>query len=329
MYQAKENRYENAQFNYLPNGLALPKISVGLWQNFGCDADYDEIRDIILTAFDRGVTHFVLANNYGPAPGDAERNFGKIFAENLRPYRDELIISTKAGYEMWDGPYGGRGGTRKYLMASLDQSLKRMGLDYVDIFYHHCMTPETPLDETALALSDIVRQGKSLYAGISNYDGKTMHRMHHRCEDYHVPFIINQNRYSILDRLVEENGLKEQCGKKEKGLIAFSPLAQGRLSDKYMNGIPEDSRLFGREEYQKNIGLDAKQLSIIHDLGVLAHERGETLSQMAIQWLLAKGVTSVLVGVRTKAQLLENLDALEKAPLTETELAKIDAICNR
>ncbi|MBQ8076867.1 MAG: aldo/keto reductase [Eubacterium sp.] len=326
MYTANEKRYENAQFNYLPNGLALPKISVGLWQNFGCDADYDEIKDIILTAFDMGVTHFDLANNYGPQPGDAERNFGKIFAENLKPYRNELIISTKAGYEMWDGPYGGRGGTRKYLMSSLDDSLSRMGLDYVDIFYHHCMTPETPLDETALALSDIIRQGKSLYAGISNYDGKKMHRMHHRCEDYNVPFIINQNRYSILDRTVERNGLKRQCRKKEKGLIAFSPLAQGRLSHKFKDGIPKDSRLYGKEDYCKNIGLDDKQLEQIKILCNIAEERGETLSQMAIQWLLANGVTSVLIGVRTKTQLLENLQALEKPPLTEDELIVIDEV---
>ncbi|MBR0412227.1 MAG: aldo/keto reductase [Eubacterium sp.] len=326
MYYANENRYNKKQFNYLPNGLALPKISLGLWQNFGCDADYDEIKDIVLTAFDMGVTHFDLANNYGPQPGDAERNFGKIFAENLKPYRNELIISTKAGYEMWEGPYGGRGGTRKYLMASLNDSLQRMGLDYVDIFYHHCMTTETPLDETALALSDIIRQGKSLYAGLSNYDGKTMHRMHHRCEDYNVPFIINQNRYSMLDRLVEQNGLKKQSRKKDKGLIAFSPLAQGRLSDKFRNGIPEDSRLYGREDYCKQIGLDEYQFVQIKKLYEIAESRGKTLSQLAIQWLLSNGVTSVLIGVRTKAQLLENLQALEKPELSEEELNLIKIV---
>lgn len=327
MYTPNENRYENKEYNYLPDsGLALPKISVGLWQNFGDAADYDAIKDIIYTAFDRGVTHFDLANNYGPAPGAAERNFGKILQDGLMPYRDELIISTKAGYEMWSGPYGGRGGTRKYLIASLDQSLKRMGLDYVDLFYHHCMTPETPLHETALCMSDIVRQGKALYIGMSNYDGKTMHRMHHRCEDYNVPFVINQNRYSILDRAVEENGLKEQSAKKQKGIIAFSPLAQGRLSDKYRTGIPADARLYGKEEYCKRIGLDAHQLSQIAALGMLAEERGETLSQMAIQWLLQNGVTSVLIGVRTKEQLLENLAALDKPPLTAEELERIDRI---
>ena len=318
MYTPNENRYER-EFNFLPNGLALPKISLGLWQNFGDSADFDEIKDIVLTAFDNGITHFDLANNYGPAPGSAEINFGKILKDSLMPYRDELIISTKAGYEMWDGPYGGRGGTRKYLTASLNQSLSRMGLDYVDIFYHHCMTPETPLYETALCMSDIVRQGKSLYIGMSNYDGKTMHRMYHRCDDLDVPFIINQNRYNILDRAIEENGLKEQSIKKEKGIIAFSPLAQGRLSDKFKDGIPEDSRLYGREDYQKSIGLDEAQLQKIKKLYEFAHERGETLSQLAIQWLLKNGVTSVLIGVRTKEQLLENLKALEFAPLTDEE----------
>lgn len=329
MYAANEKRYENTRYNYLPDsGLALPEISLGLWQNFGDKADYNEIKDIIYTAFDNGITHFDLANNYGPAPGSAETNFGKILKDGLMPYRDELIISTKAGYEMWSGPYGGRGGTRKYLTASLDQSLKRLGLDYVDLFYHHCMTPETPLHETALCLSDIVRQGKSLYVGISNYDGKTMHRMHHRCEDYNVPFVINQNRYNMLDRAIEENGLKEQSEKKKKGIIAFSPLAQGRLSDKFRNGVPENSRLYGREEYCKNLGVDEKQISVISRLSDFAAERGETLSQLAIQWLLANGVTSVLIGVRNKTQLLENLKALEKAPLTEAEMIKIETILN-
>lgn len=326
MYKADKNRYDAMQYNSCPNGLALPKISLGLWQNFGKDADYDEIRDIVLTAFDNGITHFDLANNYGPDPGDAEINFGKIFAENLKPYRDELIISTKAGYEMWDGPYGGRGGTRKYLIASLDQSLKRMGLDYVDIFYHHCMTPETPLKETALCMSDIVRQGKALYIGMSNYDGKHMHKMHHKCDDYNVPFIINQNRYSIFDRTVEHNELKKECKSKKKALIAFSPLAQGQLSDKFIKGVPENSRLYGRENYWEHVGLNEERLNQIKLLGKLANERGETLSQLAIQWLLQQGVTSVLVGVRTKQQLLENLAALEKPPLTEEELVYIRKI---
>lgn len=328
MYTAAHKRYDDMQYNYCgKSGLALPKISVGLWQNFGKNNDYDTMKDIILTAFDNGITHFDLANNYGPDPGQAEINFGRIFAENLKPYRDEIIISTKAGYEMWDGPYGGKGGSRKYLTASLNQSLQRMGLDYVDIFYHHCMAPETPLSETALCMSDIVRSGKALYIGMSNYNGRAMHKMHHRCDDYNVPYIINQNRYSILDREIEHNGLKSQSAKKGKGLIAFSPLAQGRLSDKFKHGIPEDSRLYNcTDEYRQHIGMTDKQLEQITMLYELSQHRGETLSQMAIQWLLKKGVTSVLVGVKTKEQLLENLGTLSKTPLNDKEMDKIEKI---
>lgn len=328
MYKANDNRYDKMTYSYCgESGLALPKISVGLWQNFGINDDYDTMKDIILTAFDNGVTHFDLANNYGPEPGRAEINFGKIFKENLKPYRDELIISTKAGYEMWQGPYGGRGGSRKYLMASLDQSLQRMGLDYVDIFYHHCMTPETPLKETALCLADVVRQGKALYAGISNYDGKTMHKMHHKCDDYNVPFIINQNRYSIFDRTIEHNDLIKEAHDKHKGIIAFSPLAQGQLSDKFENGIPENSRLHGNEKLQAHVGYDGRRPYQIKELCNMAHKRGQSLSQMAIQWLAQnKNITSVLVGVHSKEQLLENLKALDFPELTEGELIQINGI---
>ena len=327
MYTADEKRYEKMTYNFCgKSGLQLPKISIGLWQNFGINDDFDTMKDIILTAFDHGVTHFDLANNYGPEPSRAEINFGKIFKESLKPYRDEIIISTKAGYEMWDGPYGGKGGSRKYLTASLDQSLQRMGLEYVDIFYHHCMTAETPLTETALCLADIVRQGKALYVGISNYDGRTMHKMNHKFEDLNVPFIINQNRYSIFDRGIELNRLKKEAANKGKGIIAFSPLAQGLLSDKYENGIPENSRLYGNERVQANVGYDENRKRQIKELCEMAHDRGQTLSQMAIQWLLAKGVTSVLVGVHSKEQLLENLKALEYAPLTKAELDRIDII---
>lgn len=328
MYKANDNRYDKMTYSYCgESGLALPKISVGLWQNFGINDDYDTMKDIILTAFDNGVTHFDLANNYGPEPGRAEINFGKIFKENLKPYRDELIISTKAGYEMWQGPYGGRGGSRKYLMASLDQSLQRMGLDYVDIFYHHCMTPETPLKETALCLADVVRQGKALYAGISNYDGKTMHKMHHKCDDYNVPFIINQNRYSIFDRTIEHNDLIKEAHDKHKGIIAFSPLAQGQLSDKFENGIPENSRLYGNEKLQAHVGYDSRRPYQIKKLCDMAHNRGQSLSQMAIQWLAQnKNITSVLVGVHSKEQLLENLKALDFPELTEGELIQINGI---
>ena len=326
MYTPDEKRYEKMNYNRCgESGLKLPEISLGLWQNFGCDADYDKIKDIILTAFDMGITHFDLANNYGPKPGDAERNFGKILREELMPHRDELIISTKAGYEMWEGPYG-RGGNRKYLTASLDQSLQRMGLDYVDIYYHHCVDEETPYYETAMCMGDIVRQGKAFYVGISNYDGRKMHRINHIFDDYNVPFIVNQNRYSILDRTIENNGLIEQSQRKGKGIVAFSPLAQGRLSNKFAKGIPESSRLYGREEYCKSIGLDDNQIAQIKGLKSIAKERSETLSQMAINWLLTKGVTSVLIGVRTKKQLIENLGALEHPRLSDEEMKKIDNI---
>ena len=328
MYTANEKRYDNDIYNYCgKSGLALPKISVGLWQNFGNNDDYENMKKIILTAFDNGITHFDLANNYGPEPGRAEINFGKIFKENLKPYRDELIISTKAGYEMWQGPYGGKGGSRKYLTASLDQSLKRMGLDYVDIFYHHCMTNETPLEETALCLSDIVRQGKALYVGMSNYDGKTMHKMHHKCDDFNAPFIINQNRYSIFDRTIENNGLIKESKHKGKGIIAFSPLAQGQLSDKYANGIPEGSRLYNNEVKQKHAKYDEERARQIKELYNMAADRGITLSQMAIQWILKNdSITSVLVGVHSTEQLLENISALNVEPLTASELKQIDKI---
>lgn len=331
MYKANEKRYDEMTYNYCgKSGLQLPALSVGLWQNFGINDDYEVMKDIILTAFDNGITHFDLANNYGPEPGRAEINFGKIFKENLKPHRDELIISTKAGYEMWQGPYGGRGGTRKYLIASLDQSLKRMGLEYVDIFYHHCMTPETPLKETALCLSDIIRQGKALYAGISNYDGHTMHKMHHKCDDYNVPFIINQNRYSIFDRTIEDNDLISEAKSKKKGIIAFSPLAQGLLSDKYADGIPENTRLYNNKALETKLGYDEKKAFQVKQLADMAHKKGMTLSQMAIKWLLSNNsITSVLVGVHSKKQLLENLSALKCSDLTKTDLIQIDGITGR
>lgn len=328
MFTADNSRYDSMSYNKCgKSGLFLPKISLGLWQNFGKYNDYDQMKNIILTAFDNGITHFDLANNYGPDPGQAEINFGKIFKENLKPYRDELVISTKAGYEMWQGPYGGKSGSRKHLTASVNQSLKRLGLDYVDIFYHHCMTAETPLDETALAMSDIVRNGKALYIGLSNYNGKKMHRMHHRCEDYNVPFIVNQNRYNILDREVEKNRLKKESKSKGKGLIAFSPLAQGRLTDKYIDEIPENSRLaLKSDEYKNKIGFNKHQINQIKALNILAKQREQKLSQMSIQWLLQKDVTSVLIGVRTKEQLIENLQALSMPPLSKSELRDIECI---
>ena len=243
MYKASDNRYNNMKYNRCGNsGLKLPMVSLGLWHNFGDTAQYENMKELCFTAFDNGITHFDLANNYGPEPGSAEKNFGKILREEMSAYRDEMIISTKAGYLMWDGPYGDWG-SRKYLIASLDQSLKRMGLEYVDIFYHHRPDPDTPLEETMGALSQIVKSGKALYVGLSNYDGERLEEACEILDGLKCPFIINQNRYSIFDRTIENNGLKEASKNLNKGIILFSPLAQGMLTDRYLNGIPEDSRI--------------------------------------------------------------------------------------
>ena len=243
MYIASDKRYETMKYNRCgKSGLMLPAVSLGLWHNFGDTSSYINMEKLCFTAFDNGITHFDLANNYGPEPGSAEKNFGRILKENFLPYRDEMIISTKAGYTMWEGPYGDWG-SRKYLLASLDQSLKRMGLEYVDIFYHHRMDPNTPLEETMGALEQAVRSGKALYVGLSNYDGPTLERATAILTDMRVPFVINQNRYNILDRTVEKNGLKETAPRLGKGIICFTPLAQGVLTDRYLNGIPEDSRV--------------------------------------------------------------------------------------
>lgn len=243
MYQAEKNRYETMNYNRCgKSGLKLPEVSLGLWHNFGDTGNFETMKQMCFTAFDNGITHFDLANNYGPEPGSAEKNFGRILKKEMKAHRDEMIISTKAGYLMWDGPYGDFG-SRKYMLASLDQSLKRMGLEYVDIFYHHRMDPETPLEESMGALDTAVKSGKALYAGISNYDGETMKKACAILKDLNCPFVINQNRYSIFDRTIEENGLKAAAREEGKGIIAFSPLAQGMLTDRYLNGIPQDSRI--------------------------------------------------------------------------------------
>ena len=243
MYQADQTRYDSMKYFRCGNsGLKLPAVSLGFWHNFGDTGVFENMRNMCFTAFDHGITHFDLANNYGPEPGSAEENFGKIFAQNFKPYRDEMIVSTKAGYEMWDGPYGDWG-SRKYLLASLDQSLKRLGLEYVDIFYHHRMDPETPLEETMGALAQAVRSGKALYVGLSNYDGPTLQKAEAILRDLKCPFIINQNSYNIFNRTIEQNGLKEESHRLGKGIISFSPLAQGLLTDRYLNGIPADSRI--------------------------------------------------------------------------------------
>ena len=327
MYAASENRYQTMQYNRCgKSGLLLSKVSLGLWHNFGDTADYANMKQLCFTAFDHGITHFDLANNYGPAPGSAEIHFGRILKEELSSYRDEMIISTKAGYDMWEGPYG-NWGSRKYLLASLDQSLKRMGLEYVDIFYHHRMDPETPLEETMGALASAVQSGKALYVGLSNYDGPTLQKASKILDELHCPFVINQNRYSIYDRGVEQNGLKEMTEKLGKGLITFSPLAQGQLTDRYLNGIPEDSRIRTDGRFLKASTLTDARLAQIRALNDMAEKRGEKLSEMALGWLLShKEVTSVLIGASKPSQILDNIRAIECAPFSKEELKAIDTI---
>ena len=327
MYQAADTRYETMQYNRCgASGLKLPAVSLGLWHNFGDTGNYDNMKAMCRTAFDHGITHFDLANNYGPAPGSAERNFGQILRDDLHPYRDELIISTKAGYDMWEGPYG-NWGSRKYLIASLDQSLKRLGLEYVDIFYHHRMDPETPLEETMGALASIVKSGKALYVGLSNYDGPTLKKAAALLNDLRCPFIINQNRYSILDRGIEENGLKDASCELKKGIIAFSPLAQGLLTDRYLNGIPSDSRIAKDGRFLNESSLTPERLSQLHALNELAAKRGQTLAGMALSWILKdKKVTSVLIGASKPEQITENLSILGHTDFTAQELQKIDDI---
>ena len=327
MYQASSNRYQSMPYNRCGNsGLKLPPVSLGLWHNFGDTASYNNMKELVFTAFDHGITHFDLANNYGPEPGSAEINFGRILKEDFGVYRDELIISTKAGYEMWDGPYG-NWGSRKYLLASLDQSLKRMGLEYVDIFYHHRMDPETPLEETMGALAQAVASGKALYVGLSNYDGETLDKATAILQELRCPFIINQNRYSIFDRTIERNGLKDTAAKLQKGIIAFSPLEQGMLTNRYLNGVPEDSRIKTDGRFLQETALTKERLTQINELNKLAAERGQTLAEMALSWILRDGiVTSVLAGASKASQILDNLGAVKNTSFSEEELQKIDAI---
>ena len=330
MYQADKNRYQSMKYNRCGNsGLKLPTVSLGLWHNFGDTGKYETMKEMCFTAFDHGITHFDLANNYGPAPGSAEIHFGRILKEELKGYRDELIISTKAGYDMWEGPYG-NGGSRKYLLASLDQSLKRMGLEYVDIFYHHRMDPETPLEETMGALHQAVLSGKALYAGLSNYDGPTMEKACKILDDMKCPFVINQNSYNIFNRTIEQNGLKEMARKKGKGIISFSPLAQGLLTDRYLKGIPQDSRINTDGRFLHGDMLTDEKMGQIRALNSMAQERGESLAQMALKWVLKdQDVTSVLVGASKPEQILDNLKVLVGSLFTEEELCRIDQIVSR
>lgn len=327
MYQADEKRYEEMKYNRCgASGLQLPAVSLGLWHNFGSNGNFDNMQDMCHTAFDHGITHFDLANNYGPKYGSAETNFGKILREELSGYRDELLISTKAGYDMWEGPYG-NWGSRKYLLASLDQSLKRLGLDYVDIFYHHRMDPETPLEETMGALAQAVNSGKALYVGLSNYDGEHLEKAAIILDDLKCPFIINQNRYSIFDRTIENNGLKNTAEKLGKGIIAFSPLAQGMLTDRYLNGIPCDSRVKKDGRFLKENALTKERIMQIEQLNALAEERGQSLAEMALAWVLKDhSVTSVLIGASKPSQILDNIRAIQNTSFCEEELEKIENI---
>ena len=327
-YTASEQRYDQMKYNPCgESGLRLPAVSLGLWHNFGAGENFDNMKAMCFTAFDGGITHFDIANNYGnPAVGSAEENFGRILREEMGAYRDEMIVSTKAGYFMWKGPYGDFG-RRKYLLASLDASLKRLGLDYVDIFYHHRPDPQTSLEETMGALAHAVHSGKALYAGLSNYDGERMVRAAEILRDLHCPFVINQNRYSIFDRTVERNGLLEAAEKEKKGVIIFSPLEQGLLTDRYLHGIPNDSRIRTSGIFLKESSVTEERLAKIRALNELARERGESLAQMALAWILQKkAVTSVLIGASKPEQIKENLKCVHAAPFTEEELKRIDTI---
>lgn len=325
MYNADEKRYEKLNYNRCGrSGLKLPPISLGLWHNFGSSASYDNMRAMVTTAFDNGITHFDLADNYGPEPGSAEKNFRRILREDLKSYRDEMIISTKSGYLMWEGPYG-EWGSRKHLLAGIDQSLERLGLDYVDIFYHHRPDPETPLEETVDALAAIVRAGKALYIGLSNYDGPRMLQAAALLKEQHVPFVINQNRYSIFDRTIENNGLKDASAEAGKGIICFSPLAQGLLTDRYLQGIPTDSRIRTDGRFLNEKSLTEDRLQKIRALNDLAWERGQSLAQMALAWVLKDSpITSVLIGASRPQQILDNLESVSSAPFTQEELDVID-----
>jgi L-glyceraldehyde 3-phosphate reductase len=325
MYIADKDRYNKLEYARCgKSGLKLPRVSLGLWHNFGDNNDFKTMQKLCFTAFDNGITHFDLANNYGPPYGSAEINFGRILKQDLKKYRDELLISTKAGYDMWEGPYG-NWGSRKYLIASLDQSLKRMGLEYVDIFYHHRMDKDTPLEETMGALNQIVQSGKALYVGLSNYDGETLAKASEILTQMHCPFIINQNRYSIFDRTIENNGLKEMAHKLNKGIIAFSPLAQGLLTDRYLKGIPEDSRIKTDGRFLKAEILTEKKLTQIANLNEIAKQRGQSLAQMALAWILKDNiVTSVLIGASKPEQILMNLEAMDNIAFSSEELKLID-----
>ena len=326
MYTANEKRYEVMKYNRCGrSGLKLPAFSLGLWHNFGSGDNYDNMVAMLTTAFDLGITHFDLANNYGPYPGSAEENFGKVMRNEFKPYRDEIIVSTKAGYGMWAGPYGDHG-SRKYLIASLDQSLKRLGLDYVDIFYHHRPDPETPMEETAAALDHIVRSGKALYVGVSNYSAEQTKEMSRIMKSLGTPLIIHQPRYNMFERWIED-GLLDVLDEEGMGSISFCPLAQGMLTNKYINGIPADSRAAKASPFLTKDGITPEKIEKIVKLNEIAENRGQSLAQMACAWNLRGGrLTSVLLGASRSAQLTENAASLANLDFTSDELDAIDSI---
>lgn len=326
-YMAAEDRYEKMKYYRCGrSGLMLPAVSLGLWHNFGSNANFDNMLAMCHTAFDNGITHFDLANNYGPIAGAAEENFGRILKKGLGKYRDELVVSTKAGYDMWPGPYGNYG-SRKYLLASLDQSLMRMGLDYVDIFYHHRPDPDTPLEETMFALDSIVKSGKALYVGISNYNREQTAAAAAILRELKTPFIINQRRYSMLDRSIEKEGLKSYAAANGIGVIAFCPLEQGMLTDKYLYGIPQDSRVKTDGRFLQDSSITPEKVEKIRKLNEIAAGRGQTLAQMALSWILRDGeVTSVLIGASKPAQIQDNIGIVNAAAFSAKELAEIDSI---
>ena len=327
MYIADEKRYDSMRYNRCgDSGLLLPAVSLGLWHNFGSNGNFDNMEAMCRTAFDNGITHFDLANNYGPVPGAAEENFGRILRKGLGEYRDELVISTKAGYDMWPGPYG-NWGSRKYLVASLDQSLKRMGLDYVDIYYHHRPDPKTPLEETARALDQIVRSGKALYIGISNYNKEQTIAIAQLFKEMGTPSIINQRKYSMFVRDIEKDGLKDYAAAHGIGIITFCPLAQGLLTDRYINGIPEDSRIRTDGRFLKENAVNEETIEKVKKLGALAKERGQSLAQMALAWILRDGdITSVLIGASRPSQILDNIGMVGNTSFSQEERKRIDEI---
>ncbi len=329
-YQASEHRYDSMVYNRVgTSGLKFPAVSLGFWHNFGTGGDYENMRAMCQTAFDNGITQFDLANNYGPEYGAAEENCGRILQQDFKPYRDELVVTSKAGYDMWKGPYGDWG-SRKYLIASCDQSLKRLQLEYVDIFYHHRPDPETPLEETMEALAQIVRSGKALYAGISNYNKEQTAKAQAIMKELHCPLIVNQRRYSIFDRGIEKDGVKQYCRENGLGIIAFSPLAQGMLTDRYLKGIPQDSRIAKDGRFLHASDLSDDRLQQIRELNELAGQRGQTLAEMALAWILKDGdVCSVLIGASRPSQILDNIRAIQNTTFSEEELRRIDEISMR